>query len=204
MSAVRQVLDEFQIRAEDGVLEDITKYCELLELWNTKVNLTTVTAPTEVLRRHFAESMLGAQLIDNNNDSVVDVGSGAGFPGLPIKLLRPDLRLTLLEPNIKKAAFLNEVIRMLEMKGVRVQRERFQEFGVASKAEFDVVTARAVGDFDSLLKTARQVLTEGGKILLWLGLADAERIQRLPDWDWQPALRIPGSSGSLILPGRPA
>jgi 16S rRNA (guanine527-N7)-methyltransferase len=139
-------------------------YLELLLKWNARINLTSIREPEEILRRHFGESLFAAQHIPAQSPgecvTLLDFGSGAGFPGLPIQLLRPDIRVTLAESQNKKAAFLREALRALglqaEVWGGRVE-------AMPASACFDIVTLRAVDNMDAAVaaashRAARQML----------------------------------------------
>ena len=104
----------------------VREYVSLLLMWNQSISLTTVTDPDEIISRHFGESMFAAKLISVENCRLADVGTGAGFPGLPLKILSPTLDLVLIESNKKKYAFLSEVVRSLGLKSVEVLPERFE------------------------------------------------------------------------------
>src|SRR6201997_3684790 len=108
--AIERALSEFQLTLNDLQVQQIQQYTRILLAWNDKVNLTAIRDPLEILYRHFCESMFGASLLPVENCRLADVGTGGGFPGLPLKILRPDLDLYLVESNIKKATFLAEVI----------------------------------------------------------------------------------------------
>src|ERR1051325_9484805 len=151
--AIQRALAEFQLTATEHQVLQIQQYTELLLRWNEKVNLTAIRDPLEVLYRHFCESMYGAVAMPLEQCRLADVGSGAGFPGLPMKILRPELDLVLIESNIKKATFLTEVVRELGLTGVRVLVRRFEELS-EEVAPLDVVCSRAVGDFEPFLEWA--------------------------------------------------
>src|SRR3984957_18931774 len=111
--AIERAAKEFNLSLSDLQVEQIQQYTKILWTWNDKVNLTAIRDPLEILYRHFCESMVGATLLPVENCRLADVGSGGGFPGLPLKIMRPDLQLFLVESNVKKATFLAEVIREL-------------------------------------------------------------------------------------------
>lgn len=196
---IRQALTAFGVAAGDHLAGQIRAYIGLLLQWNQKVNLTAITQPQEILTRHFGESMFGAQFLVRPNGLLADVGSGAGFPGLALKLACPALRVKLIEPAIKKAVFLSEVVRALELRGVEVVRERTEQ---VRGVEADVVTARAVGDLHGLVEWASSVVTSQGQVLLWLGREDARRTGQFAGWDWSEPAPIPGSLQRVILSGR--
>lgn len=196
---IRAALEPFEVEIGDRMAEQIRIYIRTLLFWNQKVNLTAVAEPVEVLTRHFGESMFGAQLLARTDGTLADVGSGAGFPGLALKLVCPALQVKLIEPVIKKAVFLSEVVRALELKGVDVVRERTEQI---KGVRVDAVTARAVGDITGLLGWAAGVLSRGGQVLLWLGAGDAEAARSVVGWDWADPLGIPMSTQRVILMGR--
>ena len=114
--AILSALGEFQLSATYKQVQQIQQYISILLQWNDKMNLTAIRDPREILYRHFCESMFAAVVVPVENGRLADVGSGGGFPGLPLKILRPDLHLFLIESNIKKATFLAEVARDLELR----------------------------------------------------------------------------------------
>ena len=195
---VREALAPFGVEVDDRLAAQVSRYMETLLFWNQKVNLTAVTEPREILTRHFGESMFGAQFLSRPEGVLGDVGSGAGFPGLALKLASPALHLKLIEPTIKKAVFLSEVVRALELNGVEVVKERTERIrGLGA----DVVTARAVGELAGLLGWARDAVFEGGQVLLWLGAEDAERARGTAGWEWAGPAAIPLSGQRVVLSG---
>src|SRR6266852_5283326 len=125
--AIAAALLPFKVQVTPGLASSIRKYIDLLLLWNHKVNLTSITDPEEILRRHFGESMFAAHSAFVETGRLADVGSGAGFPGLALKLLAPDLEVFLIESVMKKAPFLLEVVRHLNLPGVKVVVSRFED-----------------------------------------------------------------------------
>jgi 16S rRNA (guanine527-N7)-methyltransferase len=131
--------------------------------------------------------------------SVVDVGSGAGFPGVPIKLWSPDIRLTLIESNQKKAAFLREVTRRLKLNDVDVFDRRAEDF---QSGTADLVTLRAVEKFESVLPIAARLVAPGGRLALLVGEAQVKKAQHaLPSFAWDTPLTIPGSLSRVLAIG---
>ena len=110
---IRRALRDFQITLSDEQVSYIQRYTRILQHWNEKLNLTAIKDPLEILHRHFCESMYAIVAVPINSGRLADIGSGPGFPGLPLKILRPELQLVLVESNIKKGTFLAEVIREL-------------------------------------------------------------------------------------------
>ncbi len=179
----------------------IVAYSQLLLRWNRKINLTTITDPQEILRRNFVESFYGARWLADPSGTLCDVGSGAGFPGLALKLVRPGWSVRLFEPNLKKAAFLAEVARQLHLADVEVLRQRWQESEIALHS-IDTVTVRAVGGYEAIANRAQNVLKPTGRLLLWLGAVEAEIVSRGSAWKWQTE-SLPDSRERVLLVGMP-
>lgn len=138
-------------------------YLALLMKWNGKTNLTAIREPEEIVQRHFGESLFVARRLPVAARTLLDFGAGAGFPGLPIQLVRRDLRVTLAESQNKKATFLREVVRVLGLP-TEVYAERAENL-LATERRFDLVTLRAVDDPAAALVTARRLLSPGGQIV---------------------------------------
>jgi 16S rRNA (guanine527-N7)-methyltransferase len=199
---ITQALSTFGISLLSDQIAKVREYVLLLLKWNQSISLTTITDPVEVLSRHFGESMFAAKCMPVENCRLADVGTGAGFPGLALKILSPTLELVLIESNKKKYAFLSEVVRTLGLKGVEVIPERYEQIRPES-LEMDFISARALGEFKRLLNWSAQALKPGGHVMLWLGTEDATRVATSPSWIWEPAIRIPDSQRRFILRGRP-
>jgi 16S rRNA (guanine527-N7)-methyltransferase len=201
----RQICDAlapFAISPNDDQIAKIREYVALLLKWNRSVSLTSITDPVEIVGRHFGESMFASELLPVENCRLADVGTGAGFPGLALKIASPSLHLTLIESNKKKCAFLSEVVRTLGFSDVEIRPERFEEIRPETLLA-KLITCRAVGEFKQLLRWSTNALVRRGHLLLWLGAEDSMRIARTPGWTWQPAVRIPDSQRRFILIGRP-
>ncbi|MGB8522966.1 MAG: 16S rRNA (guanine(527)-N(7))-methyltransferase RsmG [Candidatus Acidiferrales bacterium] len=183
--------------ATDQVCLAIRAYIPLLLRWNRRISLTTVTDPLQILRFHFGESMFASRVIANRNGRLADVGSGAGFPGIPLKLLIPTLDIVLIEPNAKKAAFLAEVVRELKLDSVEVYRGRFD--GLTAGSGFDYITARALGMHEDLARWSREAVSVGGSLILWLGEEDAVNVSLQKSWRWSKPILIPGSHSRVLL-----
>ena len=200
---IASTLSPFQIQLSTGQIAKIQEYIRLLLKWNHSVNLTSVVDPAEILARHFGESMFICSLIPVEKCRLADIGSGAGFPGLALKIACPELRLTLIESNKKKCAFLSEAIRALELENVEVMPIRFEEARVAPDFA-EVITARAVGGFSDVLRWAKTALARRGHVILWLGGEDSTKVSSIPGWIWKPAVKIPESQRRFVLIGRPS
>ena len=186
----------------DSQLASLAKYLELLTRWNQTIPLTSIQDDTEVVARHFGESIFAGPLLPTSRGRLADVGSGAGFPGLPLKIAFPGLQVTLLEPNIKKCAFLREVQSALGLPGVDVVRNRYEDFH-AAPGSFDFVCSRALGGYKRLLLWSKVVLKPGGHVILWLGTEDSNLLTRVKYWNWALPIKIPESRQRVLLMGTP-
>jgi 16S rRNA (guanine527-N7)-methyltransferase len=197
---IRRALGQFQIPINDSQVLQIQQYIKILLAWNEKINLTAIRDPLEILNRHFCESMYAAVAVPVENCRLADVGSGAGFPGLPLKIIRPDLQIFLIESNIKKATFLAEVVRDLELRDARVLVGRYEELG-EELAPLDFVCSRALGEFPPFLEWARSQQVAAKQVILWIGARDLPEIQKLPNWEWRAPIQVPHSLKRLLLVG---
>jgi 16S rRNA (guanine527-N7)-methyltransferase len=192
----------FSISLTQDQIRMIREYSSLLLKWNRSVGLTAITDLLEIVGRHFGESMYASRLLPMENCRLVDIGTGAGFPGLALKIICPDIRLVLIESNKKKCAFLNEVVRALGFTSVEIHAERFEQIRPES-VQANIITSRAVGEFKQLLRWSKNALAHRGHLVLWVGSDDSTRIASTPRWVWQPAVRIPDSQRRFLLVGRP-
>ena len=210
--------DDRRLTADD--LDHISTYIDLLLRWNARINLTAVRDPEQIVTRHFGESLFAARHLFPQRSSVppasgacpersrrvvkefdvADLGSGAGFPGLPIKLWAPDISLTLIESNHKKAAFLREVIRTLTLTDVNVFPARAEALADVS---FDVVALRAVERFDTILPIAASLVAPGGRLALLIASSQLPQAHlRLPAFAWSEPVPIPLSHSRSLLVGQ--
>lgn len=140
------------------------RYAEMLRERNEKINLTAITEPEEVKVKHFLDSCSAAELLPGGA-SVLDIGSGAGFPGLPLKIVRPDLTVTLLDSVNKKVAFVSEVVAELKLSGVTAVHARIEDF--PHKGEYDAVVSRAVAELSTLAEYALPFVKIGGAFIAY-------------------------------------
>jgi 16S rRNA (guanine527-N7)-methyltransferase len=183
-------------------LQSISTYIDILLRWNSRINLTAIRDKEQIVTRHFGESLFAARHLFPRCSSVVkgcevaDVGSGAGFPGIPLKLWAPQISLTLIESNQKKATFLREVTRALTLTGVNIQTTRAESLDGAS---FAVVTLRAVERFESILPVAAELVARGGRLALLIGQAQMQQAQSaLPVLSWLDPIAIPASQSRVL------
>lgn len=198
-ASVARTLEPYGVRATPQLCNQIRRYIGILTKWNQRVNLTRIVEPAQILARHFGESFFAASAVPISSGRLADVGSGAGFPGLALKLLVPDLEVVLIESNTRKAAFLREVIRELGIERAVVWRERAGDRDPG--LPFDFVTSRAAGGWTGILSWARTAVGLGGRIVLWLGTADSERVRAMPGWEWRKPVPMPGAYRTELVVG---
>jgi 16S rRNA (guanine527-N7)-methyltransferase len=198
---IRRALGEFQIPVESKQVVLIQQYIKILLRWNEKLNLTAIRDPLEILYRHFCESMFAAGAIPVDKGRLADIGSGPGFPGIPLKIIRPELELCLVESNIKKGTFLAEVVRELQLTNSRVLISRYEELG-EEVAPLDYVCSRAVGEFVPFLEWAGSERVTAQQVILWIGGRDLEETKRINTWEWREPILIPKSLQRYLLAGK--
>ncbi|MBE5806113.1 MAG: 16S rRNA (guanine(527)-N(7))-methyltransferase RsmG [Clostridiales bacterium] len=144
-------LKEINIKLNDEQIEKFYKYMNLLIDWNTKINLTAITEPKEIIVKHFIDSLTINKYI-NNNQTIIDVGTGAGFPGIPISIVREDCKIVLMDSLNKRINFLNDVKDKLHLENVETIHSRAEELGQNSnyREKFDIAVSRAVAPLNIL------------------------------------------------------
>lgn len=167
------------VLASDDKILLLDKYAKLLSEWNEKINLTAITEKEQVYLKHFYDSLTILKVIDLNEvDSLCDLGTGAGFPGIVLKIFFPNLKLTLVDALNKRIKFLQVIVQNLNLKDVTLVHARAEEYGKAHRECFDVVTARALSSFPILLEYAIPMLKVGGNLIAMRGLNDSEEGER--------------------------
>ncbi|HTV54775.1 MAG TPA: 16S rRNA (guanine(527)-N(7))-methyltransferase RsmG [Terriglobia bacterium] len=191
--------------------QNISTYIDILLRWNSRINLTAIRDEEHIVTRHFGESLFAARLLfppvpfANQQPlaspiRLADLGSGAGFPGIPIKLWNPNVSLTLIESNHKKATFLREVVRTLTLTDVDIQNVRAESLPASS---FDIVTLRAVERFADALPVAARLLTPEGRLALLIASSQVSvATSTFPSLHWIPPTPIPASRERVVLLGR--
>ena len=181
-------------------LEQTAAYLELLLKWNAKVNLTSVRDPRQMITRHFGESYFAARELLSSEPAatVIDLGSGAGFPGLPLAMFEPAVQVTLIESNAKKVAFLNEVIAALKLGNVKVVRQRAEDYAGSA----DLVTMRAVERFEAAARIAIRLVLPGGRLALMIGASQVGAAkQAVGELAWSTPREVPVSHSRILLVG---
>jgi len=203
---IAQLLEPFLASPLSGAqLQSISTYIDILLRWNARINLTAVRDAEHIVTRHFGESLFAARTLFPHPPSagarLVDLGSGAGFPGLPIKIWAPEITVTLIEANQKKSTFLREVVRALALAEAEVFAGRAEEFPPATA---DVVTLRAVERFEAALPIAARLAKPSGRLALLIGEAQLPNAQNvIPSQRWA-ATPIPLSENRILAVSAPA
>lgn len=145
-------LEKLNINITDKQLEKLEKYYQILVNENSKYNLTSITNKEDVYLKHFYDSITLSKIINLDNQSLCDIGTGAGFPGLVLKIMFPNLKVTLVDATLKKCNFLEMVIKELELKDIEVINNRAEEYAKIVREKYDIVTSRAVAPLKHLLE----------------------------------------------------
>lgn len=174
-SLLREYASKINIDISDEVAEKFKKYKDILLVWNEKMNLTAITDENEIVIKHFIDSLTIEKYIPQNA-KLIDVGTGAGFPGIPLKIARDDLEIVLLDSLQKRVNFLNEVINECELKNISAVHGRAEDFGQDKKyrENFDIVTARAVANLATLTELCIPFIKVGGIFVCMKGDASEE------------------------------
>lgn len=192
-SNLKEKLNRISIEISSEQAENFYNYMNLLLEWNEKVNLTAITEPKEVILKHFIDSLTISKQIEKGK-KLIDVGTGAGFPGIPISIIREDIEITLLDSLNKRITFLQEVIYKLGLKNIRAIHGRVEEFAKNKKErqKYDIATSRAVASFNVLLEYLLPLTTIGGKCICMKG-SNIEEIEKA-----QSALNVLGGTIETI------
>lgn len=161
--------------------------------WTRRTNLTSITDPLDVAVKHFVDSLAAAPFIPPAS-RMLDLGSGGGFPGIPLKILIPSLSLTLVDASRKKVSFLNHMIRILELDDARALQVRIEDPPRRSELEntYDVVVCRAFSDLDTFVRKALPLLSSSGRLIALKGSVPASEIETIRT----RAIQLPHSPGS--------
>ncbi|MBA2238761.1 MAG: 16S rRNA (guanine(527)-N(7))-methyltransferase RsmG [Lysobacter sp.] len=189
---------------DPNLAKPLLAYLVLLERWNRIYNLTAIRDPREMVGKHLLDALAIHPHLDGIS-TLADLGSGAGIPGIPLAIARPDLQLTLVESNGKKARFLRETVRALPLPNVRVAESRAE--ALDEPAAFDAITARALATLADILAVGGHLLKPSGKLLAMKGASPHEEIAALPaGWrlDAVHSLTVPGLEAErhLVVIGR--
>ena len=154
------------IEIKEKLYNDLYNYFVMLKEWNEKFNLTSITEEKDVFLLHFYDSLCLSKSIDLNSiNSLLDFGTGAGFPGMVIALIYNNVNVTLIESNNKKCTFLNEVKNKLNLNNVEIINDRIENYGINNREKFDVVTCRAVTSIPMIIELSTSTVKVGGYLL---------------------------------------
>lgn len=156
-------------------------YLPELKKWNKAYNLTAMKTDEDIIIKHFLDSLLYLKAIPEGTIKIADVGSGAGFPGIPMKIIRPEIETTLIEPSRKKSAFLRHIIRQLGLEKIEVIEKRVEDVGgpLAAPLLFDVAVTRALFEIKDFIKRASHIVKKGGLFILSKGPKVEEELKGL-------------------------
>ena len=169
---------EIQIKFTEEQLQKFYEYMNMLIEWNKKINLTAIIEPKEIILKHFIDSLTILKYV-NDNEKMLDVGTGAGFPGIPIKIMNENVEITLLDSLNKRINFLNEVINKLELKNISAIHSRIEDYGKNNKyrEKYDIVTSRAVANLATLSEYMLPMLKIKGKSICMKGSDIKEEVK---------------------------
>jgi len=199
-SKLNEYLKEINVESNDKQLEEFYKYMNLLLEWNEKINLTAITEPDEIILKHFVDCGTILEMLDNNY-KIIDLGTGAGFPGIPLKILNKELDITLMDSLNKRIIFLDEVIKELKLDKIKTVHSRAEDLSRIKeyRESYDIVLSRAVANLPVLLEYTLPFLKKGGKCICMKGPNIDEEIENA-----QKALKILGGEiekiDTIVLP----
>lgn len=170
---------DIDIKFTEEQIEKFYTYMNLLIEWNEKINLTTIVEPKEIILKHFIDSLTILKYIEKNK-KMIDIGTGAGFPGIPIKIMKEDIQVILLDSLNKRINFLNEVINELNLKNICTIHARIEDYGRNKQAResFDIVTSRAVANLSTLSEYMLPMTKVGGKSICMKGMEIEEELNK--------------------------
>ena len=191
------------VRLGPAELDLFAAYHREIRLWNRRINLVSERSSQEIVIRHFLDSLTPAPFLDHPGGALIDLGSGGGFPGIPLRIALPGLQVSLIEASRKKSSFLSHLLRTLRLGGVQVVRERVEELtaGEALAGRFDMLISRAAFKLPDLIRMASFFLKPGGQFIAMKGpdpqkeMEETERISEAAGMVFTAcrAVRLPGS-----------
>lgn len=174
---LKEKLEKINVNIDDNKARKLYKYMKLLIEWNKKMNLTAITEPKEIIIKHFVDSLTIEKYIQENTQ-IIDVGTGAGFPGIPLSIVRDDIRVTLMDSLNKRINFLDDVIKENNLTNADTVHSRAEELGRNKdyREQFDIVTSRAVASLNVLLEYMLPFAKVGGYCICMKGSNIEEEI----------------------------
>ncbi|MFQ3573373.1 MAG: 16S rRNA (guanine(527)-N(7))-methyltransferase RsmG [Thermodesulfovibrionales bacterium] len=175
---LKKALLGINIKPDERLTSAFTIYLKELLRWNKTYNLTAITEPKEIVYKHFIDSLLYDIFIDQKDAVLCDIGSGAGFPGIPLKIFRKDLKVTLIEPSRKKTAFLTDIRTRLGLSDIEIIQDRAENI---RDRTFDIVVSRALFKIPDLIKSSEKILRHDGYIIVSKGTKGEDELRLIND-----------------------
>lgn len=170
-------LKELSISCSESQINSFITFLSELKKWNKTYSLTAITSDHDIVVKHFLDSLLFLNVIPDEGIKLGDAGSGAGFPGIPIKILRPDFEISLIEPTGKKAAFLRHIIRRLKLQHITVIEKRLENLSSEFEKYFDIIVSRATFDIQTFQKLSCPYIKNSGRLILAKGPKFSEELK---------------------------
>ena len=168
-------LEKINITLTENQILKLEKFYELLVIWNEKINLTTILKEEDVYLKHFYDSLTLIKVIDLNKElTLLDVGTGAGFPGIVLKIVFPNLKITLLDSMNKRISYLNEIIKELDLKDIDTVCSRAEDYALKNREKYDIVVCRAVAHLEILLEITLPLVKVNGYFIAMKSNANEE------------------------------
>lgn len=168
--------DKINIKINDEKADKFYKYMNILLEWNEKINLTAITDPKDIILKHFIDSATILKYIEKNKD-IIDVGTGAGFPGIPLNILKDDNKYILIDSLNKRINFLNETINTLKLENIQTVHSRIEDFAKNNREKYDIATSRAVAPLNILLEYLIPLVKVGGICICMKGSNLSEEVE---------------------------
>lgn len=180
MKFIKDVKDVCGVDLSEHQINQLEKYYQKLIDYNQKVNLTSITEKEEVYYKHFLDSIALMRNIEEGKElSICDLGSGAGFPSIPLKIVNPNLKVTIVDSLNKRITFLQELVTKLDLDGIELYHDRAELFALKNKESFDLVTARAFGSLSMILEMGTPLLKTGGKLIIMKSKDGLEELKNI-------------------------
>lgn len=176
LTIMKTQLSKQGLLLDDRQLEMFAKYLSLLTEWNQKMDLTALKTDEDIIEKHFFDSLLVASGLKLSDQTLIDIGSGAGLPGIPLQIAYPNLRVTLLEPTHKRCVFLEEVQKQLNLTNLSVVNARAEDFVATKRETFDIGIARAVAPLNILAELSLPLVKNGGLFIAMKGPGSDEEV----------------------------
>ena len=168
-------LEKINITLTENQILKLEKFYELLVIWNEKINLTTILKEEDVYLKHFYDSLTLIKVIDLNKElTLLDVGTGAGFPGIVLKIVFPNLKITLLDSMNKRISYLNEIIKELDLKDIDTVCSRVEDYALKNREKYDIVVCRAVAHLEILVEITLPLVKVNGYFIAMKSNANEE------------------------------